>query len=537
MPVPREEATESAQIDAGSEMSHSLLQVSRPYKGRHKVQLPTNDEMHHSNHGARISSSALGASGNARHSELDQSIQEHEVKHHARPDAEGSPGLGLNEKNALSFIQMADSVAENVAKVQDVGSQDVSVGSAHSQVISLGAEEVHIAWRRGFTDAALLASATILGMIYLVSRRCCFQRINKLSQVRPIKTIDLPKQEPQLLATLCGFKDPLLSETQTSFLIPLTHNLETGNSKDFHFKIPRRATQESCITDGPMMSATVTCYPEGSTWAKIQLYGGEGGDLSSPLASCCLVNSTSDVESHNIQGAMMSWLSLLLHEKEGVEAATVTTTPSDESLPQAQVRTSLHGIAEDVFAAGSSGGGSMRLEVRDRLGALAGYLEPGRASKPGRYALRYQENTVFDMEAKSEHDSIAISKQGKVVALATHLSSQRNPEEPPEPTGDEEEHLQVDVRDGAECQELAVLLICTLAAIVFKPKANTNTEHDENEEACIDAQTSPDASTDSEKILDCGSVLATACKKQIVEGADEAPAFYQRSWQPAQTTK
>merc|ERR1719253_968621 len=178
---------------------------------------------------------------------------------------------------------------------------------------------------------------------------------------------------------------------------------------------------------------------------------------------------------------MMSWLSLLLHEKEAVEATTQAAPESDcevAGLPaQSRVRACLHGIAEDLVAAGSagSGNGSMRLEVCGSLGVSAGHLRPASDSKPGRYVLARQGETVLDIEAKSEKSSILLSKQGEVVAMATHLGTRRNPEEPPEPA-EEDEHLQVDIKEGADLPEIAMLLTCALSMIVFKPKASTRKE-------------------------------------------------------------
>jgi hypothetical protein len=176
---------------------------------------------------------------------------------------------------------------------------------------------------------------------------------------------------------------------------------------------------------------------------------------------------------------MMSWLSLLLHEKEDAEAAAVATAPPGEGEiagppQQSRVRANLHGIAEDLIAAGSTGGsgGSMRLEVRDSLGAPAGHLEPGPASKPGMYILSRQGETVLEIEAKADNRSISISRNSEAVALATHFGARRKPELPEltPVSEDEEEHLQVDIMEGLDSAETALLLICTLAMIVFKPQ-------------------------------------------------------------------
>jgi hypothetical protein len=191
---------------------------------------------------------------------------------------------------------------------------------------------------------------------------------------------------------------------------------------------------------------------------------------------------------------MMSWLSLLLHEKEDAEISAVERTPSDEQdnvgagLPQqTRVRASLDGIAEDLVAtsAATSSLGSMRLEVRDRFGTCLGQLEP--AAKPGRYILACQGESLLDIEALHDR-SMALSKHGEALAAARILGSRRNPELP-ELTGEEEEHLQVDIREGTDSSDTVLLLTCALSLIVFKPKANQNTDEDVDVEVCKSHET------------------------------------------------
>merc|ERR1740138_577039 len=80
------------------------------------------------------------------------------------------------------------------------------------------------------------------------------------------------------------------------------------------FNLPRRP-------EGPRLSAMVTCNPQGATMAKVEILSGEAGTFgATKLASCSLLRSTPDVESRNVQGAMLEWLSLLLHEREGPSA-------------------------------------------------------------------------------------------------------------------------------------------------------------------------------------------------------------------------
>jgi len=462
-----------------SRLSQSLLQVSRPQRASAKVQLPQTEDLK-ATKGEKKPSIAKAPLHNdlaVRSGLSGHNAAAHDVHRHRREafhSEHAAPGLELSATPGLSFIQTDDAVLE-FARVNDVS---VDEGSA------LPMEEVHDAWLSGFANVAFVGSAALLlaWSLVMMSSSCSRSSWKKVGKKVAAsiphgihggsvanKTVEVP--EPEVFpASEAGFKEPQLVNTATSFAIPLTHHLEGGSSKSFRFNIPRRP-------GGPPISALVTCQPEGSTWAKVQLFAGEGGGGTSPLVSCCLVNSHSDDESRNIQGAMMSWLSLLMNEKEGAQAAAVVTTPRGTEIAgppqqrQPRVRTCLHGIAEDLIAAGSagSGGGSMRLEVRDSLGSLAGYLEAGQASKPGHFVLSRQGETILDIEAKPDNRSISLSKQGEVRALATCLGSRRDPELP-ELTGDEEDHIQVDIREGADWQESTLMLTCTLAMIVFKPQ-------------------------------------------------------------------
>jgi len=228
----------------------------------------------------------------------------------------------------------------------------------------------------------------------------------------------------------------------------------------------------------------------------------------------------------------MSWLSLLMNEKEGAEAAAVATMESDDperaGSPQRD-RMCLHGMAEDLIAAGTAGGGEgkdsgMRLEVRDSFGLVAGtldFLERGPASKPGRYALIRQGKTVFDIEAKSDCRSIEISRQANVLALATHLGTRRNPDQP-EMVPEEEDHLQVDIRDGIERCESALLLTCILAMMIFKPKDRKECLNVEDGKADIEACPLKEGANCINSCTDHSDIVATSGST----GASLSAAYY-----------
>merc|ERR1719159_2143565 len=96
--------------------------------------------------------------------------------------------------------------------------------------------------------------------------------------------------------------------------------------------------------------------------AKVEILSGQAGSFgTTKLASCSLLHSTPDVESRNVQGAMLEWLSLLLHEREG--ATSTTPREKEQNSPrkgdeirqpsggrhQANHRVCLHGMAEELL--------------------------------------------------------------------------------------------------------------------------------------------------------------------------------------------
>jgi len=397
-------------------------------------------------------------------------VHRHGSRHGSAQRGHAVSGKMADEDGAFSFIQTDDSLLET-ARVTDADTSDdlSSFEDIHVESRLIVKDEVRSPWRYGVGDAAALTG--VLGFVFLLaakSRPCVMRSARKACKARRQKAIEMPKPEPASLTSF-GFQEPLLPQTGYTYSIPLAHHTEAGSSKPFCFNIPRRQ-------DGPNISALVTCQQEGSTRAKVQLFAGEGGDFTSPLASCCLVHSTSDVESMNIQGAMMSWLSLLIDEKED-DGVTTGLDVSGNS-QQSRVCTSLHGLAEDLMESDGSDGdaspgsnsgkdGTMRLEVKDSLGFAAGTLEAGPDSQ---CVLMRQGMAQFQI--KVTPDSISLSKKDEIVALATHLGIRRNPELPelPELTG-EDEHLQVDIRQGTTWTDVALFLNCILAVVVFKPKS------------------------------------------------------------------
>jgi hypothetical protein len=338
-------------------------------------------------------------------------------------------------------------------------------------------EAVRAAWRTSFGYVAMIGVAIFL-FAWIVSRKSNIRgwlhskwlSARTIQKNAALRSVDLPKpysNEPDVDVGI--FQEPHIPLTSCSFTMNLTQPTGLGSTKSLAFNISRRPA------DGPAIWAMVTCNPEGNVWAKLELMidadGGAG--LTLPLSSCCLVHSAPDAESSNMQGAMMSWLSLLLNEKN--EAACVNSVSSTDSPIDSEdesrtthsrdspSRACVYGMAEDLL------GSNMRLEVRDGYGVPIGNLEA--TSKGGFYLLTKLRKPIFEIEAQPNSRSITASKNGDVVACATRFGI-RNPELP-ELTGEEDEYFQVDISEGPDWSETVSLLTSMLAMIVFKPKAST----------------------------------------------------------------
>mmetsp|Transcript_43926 Transcript_43926/g.82522 ORF Transcript_43926/g.82522 Transcript_43926/m.82522 type:complete len:576 (-) Transcript_43926:150-1877(-) len=501
--------------DAASQ-AHSLLQMSRPYKGtRDKVQLHLSaddgeasapSQATKSSHGVQhtdktdstsVQKLSVRSTAKVREGNTDV-VQGKETKTvgvvpvtsvHGGSAHRESKHEKIGGVQGLSFFQMSDSISEDSSKV----SEDIpkAVGgilpgdattNADSNWLERAISDVKAneVWWRGFVDAAMIIIVVVsVGWsLFLLTKRC---RETKWFIRKPRATphlnvamtslgSSLPPMAEQTTAAAkpSALKGPMLSETGVSFAIPLTHHTEAGTNAALRFHIPRRP-------DGPPVFATVKCAPDHNSWAKIEVTAG-GLDGLAPLATCSLVQSASDDESRNVQGAMLSWLSLLLHEKNGAEEAiTKDKEPDTSGAPcssfPSRVRVNLHGMAEDLVHAGvgSAGSQGLRLEVKDGMGASVGTLEPG--TMPDEYSLMKQGKSALDIQAEPNSRSFTFTKKGQVVAFARTLGGKRDPEEP-ELSGEEDEHLQVDIKTGSKWPEIALLLTCVLAMIVFKPEAS-----------------------------------------------------------------
>lgn len=352
---------------------------------------------------------------------------------------------------------------------------DISLAAASSA----GHLDQVYAARRGMVNMALMTTVTVLLvwsaclLMYTCSRQCV-KRLACLRRVMPSEQVATDSAAPGAPSVL---KDSLLPDTEVSFAIPLTHYTAVGINHSFSFDLQRQP-------DGLPVVATVSCQPEGNVFAKVELStrraaGSTVGSNSAPsttLASCRLVQSGADDESSDMQGAMLSWLSLLLHEKsaEAVVEAEQAGRGEDAVSPtqQPKVRVCLYGVAEELrhLGIGTPAARNLRLEMHDGSGSAVGVLEPG--LKPCRYTLvHHGGKPSVEIKADPDSRSIAVEKQGQTVALANDLGGGRNPDLP-ELTGEEDEHLQVDIAVGVDWADTCLYLTCILAMVVFNPKAD-----------------------------------------------------------------
>lgn len=218
--------------------------------------------------------------------------------------------------NAFSFIQTAE-------VVEGVGSKSISI-----------ATEVRLASLRGWTDtgvfqgAVLLLASSLCWIGGLLCGRSCLSKETRTPQVLPE---ELPRQLP---SPVPAAHDSTNLEEPSTLDVPTT------------FAIPQALQPE--------------CQPP--------------GEDSETLASSEMV------ESCNMQGALMSWLSLLLHEKEGAEAPekaleaseTVVSKDSTEGATRLPLR-----IQHPL--------GSCLLE--EKKGSHCGWLSEVRSKTRGRGAL------------------------------------------------------------------------------------------------------------------------------------------------------
>jgi len=398
--------------------------------------------------------------------------------------------------SAVTFIQMGEArntpATDGVGFIEEMGSATVASGSAAEAPSQLAfstlrttsgvaptffqVDEEPVAVAEATVNAAIAAAQAAMtegtstgelavNLLLFVSATILLPLVFILCSIhfdRDLSDRCDSASRPTTTVTPVTLEVAKLAGPDTSFLIPLSHHT-VSSTKVLSFEIPRRP-------DGPPLYATLSCLPEDGTWAKVELAEGPADEACaphrSPLATCCLVECAGDVESRNVQGALVSWLSLLLNEKE--EGAGCMCSGGLAMPESKEVCVSLYGVAERLM---DVEGRELRVEVL--YGTFAGLLNMG---ADGCCRLTRHGCVILDIEASFDARRIALHRQGELLAVAAPARSLDCSGRADEGEGD---LLQVDVRLSTSKQECVLLLICMLAMVVFKPKAaGTGTNED-----------------------------------------------------------
>lgn len=109
------------------------------------------------------------------------------------------------------------------------------------------------------------------------------------------------------------------------------------------------------------------------------------------------------------------------------------------------------------------------LQVRVGGGAVAAVVVRG---VEGACAILREDQPAWEVEAflQGEQGFVLVRKRGQEIGLATRLVSRELGAAPEQ--NDAEEYLQVDTQPDPSCPESAMLLLCMLAMLVFRPPAH-----------------------------------------------------------------
>jgi len=266
------------------------------------------------------------------------------------------------------------------------------------------------------------------------------------------------EEEALPLARTLEFRKSMLPEARVSFAIPL---VPIGDSIVEHmcFDI---LEQEHGITH----RVALTRLPGVDAWASIAIFkqGETSSSEQSPNLSCSCM--TSETEIDTVQGALDSWLSLLMHEKCN-EVPELAALDQEDSQSEPELE-EMDKVCEKVNKRKPRKGKQqkpMRLELRNGSDSNLGTIE---ADGVGVYVYHYGE-VVLEIDARLDEQTVAVSKDGKKCAIATglkwHCSLQPASQE-------QADFLQVDAILDPEASDLTMaVLMCVLAPIAFKLQA------------------------------------------------------------------
>lgn len=287
-------------------------------------------------------------------------------------------------------------------------------------------------------------------------------RLDELGMVRAERPLTDDKAFPSSSSSTpkfaVSFRAAKLPNVGSSFAIPLTTIYECKADR-LSFDV---VAEQGC----PLQvgyNVVMTRIGPGGAWAKVEVCATGGLDaLSVPIASCHLAEGGDEVvEGYNIQGALLSWQSLLMQEKHAADAGAGGGQCADAGAggapkarpPPPRVPASVQSRVTNARR------GLPMLELRDSFGRCNGQLRPGEGVQ---YDLWQEGERTLTIERSPDTHWIAASRDGKEKALATVLPGSKPSDQP-------EEFLQVDL-EALSCgnaEEPALLLLCILAAVTF----------------------------------------------------------------------
>lgn len=244
--------------------------------------------------------------------------------------------------------------------------------------------------------------------------------------------------------------------------------------------------QISRSLDGPPLQSRMCCNPQAGSWSKIKI--GPGPMVTSseveleeevPFVVGKLVEIAADTESRNVQGALASWLSLLLDEKN----EHVATDSMDA--------TCVSPLASAAGHVDFADGRQPVLELYSGAGAPLGALWLATGESAECYNLCYNlvsqhGQPVVDIEANFDAGWMSMSKSGQVVALARFKKGRWSSPASGlsvSAQGDgavihSQELVQVDIVSGSTPEEIALLLACTCAVLLLEARSESAVNED-----------------------------------------------------------
>jgi len=236
---------------------------------------------------------------------------------------------------------------------------------------------------------------------------------------------------------------------------------------------------------GAIVSASLTRLPGRDAWAKIELSmkGEANSSKISPFLACRRIENDSDIETRNVEGALDSWLQVLLDDKASHDAPEITGQEQEDSQSENEhIVTKDHNDCEQgvtkvtirrttevtIRRTGTSPLKSRkrqppRLEIHDGTSSASATIE---ANTSGKYGFLSAGGLKLEIDTGHDGHAVVVSRDGNKSAVATRLKNgDTNAEHVSEEQAD---FLQVDSVVGPGDPDFLQVLICVLAPVVFK---------------------------------------------------------------------